>query len=111
MPNELDYAIKEKELQRTVEQVLTTLGFLWFHDRSLQHATVRISNPGFPDICAVHPASGVLVFIELKSERGRMRPTQVEWMNALQKSDAIYIGPVKPSGLTDLIFQLEELVE
>jgi hypothetical protein len=111
MPNELDFAVKEKQLQRTVEQVLTTLGFLWFHDRSLQHATVRSTNPGFPDICAVHPVSGVLVFIELKSERGRMRPAQLEWKDALERSNAIYIGPVKPSELTDLIFQLEELVE
>ena len=45
--------MKEKDLQRMVEGVLTELGFLWFHDRSLQHATVRSSNPGFPDVCAV----------------------------------------------------------
>lgn len=111
MSNELDLQVKEKQLQRTVEQVLTTLGFLWFHDRSLQHATVRATNPGFPDICAVHPVSGVLVFIELKSERGKMRPAQLEWKAALERSSALYIGPVRPSGLTNLIYQLEELIE
>ena len=109
MASPLDKLVKEKDLQRTVEQALTTLGFLWFHDRSLQHATVRTSQPGFPDICAVHPDNGVLVFIELKSETGKMRPAQVLWAAALEQSAAIYIGPVKPSGLGALINRLNDL--
>jgi hypothetical protein len=101
--------VSEKDLQRQVEQLLTLLGFLWFHDRSLQHATVRTSKPGFPDICAVHPKNGVLVFIELKSEKGKMRPAQVEWKDALLKSDAVYFGPVKPSDFDNLAWQLTNL--
>lgn len=102
--------VTERELQRQIEQLLTLLGFLWFHDRSLQHATVRTSKPGFPDICAVHPKNGVLVFIELKSEKGRMRPAQVEWKEALLKSCAIYFGPIKPSDFDMLTQKLVKLV-
>jgi hypothetical protein len=102
--------VSEKDLQRQVESLLTLLGFLWFHDRSLQHATVRTSKPGFPDICAVHPDNGVLVFIELKSEKGKMRPAQVEWKDALLKSNALYYGPVKPSEFEMLARQLNDLV-
>lgn len=101
--------MKEKELQRHVENALTALGFLWFHDRSLQHATVRTSNPGFPDVCAVHPKTGALVFIELKSERGRMRPAQIDWKEALLKTSAHYFGPIKPSQLQHLIDELVKL--
>ena len=101
--------IKEKELQRQLEKVLTELGFLWFHDRSLQHATVRTSNPGFPDICAVHPNNGVLVFVELKAQRGQMRPAQLLWKDALELSKAEYFGPVKPDGMEDLIRRLGQL--
>lgn len=102
-------SVKEKDLQRKLEGVLTQLGFLWFHDRSLQHATVRTSNPGFPDICAVHPDSGLLVFIELKSQRGQMRPAQLLWKDALELSCAVYFGPVKPDGFDDLVERLEQL--
>lgn len=102
--------VTEREFQRQVEKLLTLLGFLWFHDRSLQHASVRTSKPGFPDICAVHPSNGVLVFIELKSEKGRMRPAQLEWKDALLKSDAVYYGPVKPSEFEDLASKLNKLI-
>ncbi len=101
--------VTERELQRDVEGLLTALGFLWFHDRSLQHATVRSSKPGFPDICAVHPRSGSLIFIELKSEKGKMRPAQVEWKDALLKTKATYFGPVKPSEFDDLAVELVKL--
>jgi hypothetical protein len=101
--------VSEKDLQRLVEGLLTTLGYLWFHDRSLQHATVRTSKPGFPDICAVHPRSGSLIFIELKSEKGKMRPAQIEWKDALLKSDAIYFGPIKPSEFDLLATALNQL--
>jgi hypothetical protein len=103
-------AIAEKELQKQLEKALTDLGFLWFHDRSLQHATVRTSKPGFPDICAVHPESGLLVFIELKSQRGKMSPAQILWKEALEKSCALYFGPVKPDSFDDLIRRLYLLV-
>lgn len=102
-------SMTEKQLQRHVEAALTALGFLWFHDRSLQHATVRTSKPGFPDLCAVHPKTGALVFIELKSERGKMRPAQIEWKDALSRSKASYFGPIKPSEFDSLVDELVKL--
>jgi hypothetical protein len=101
--------VTESQLQRQVETVLTGLGYLWFHDRSLQHATVRTSKPGFPDICAVHPKSGALIFIELKSDKGKMRPAQLEWKDALLNSEAVYFGPIKPCDFDFLVTSLVSL--
>jgi hypothetical protein len=106
---DFDRLVREKELQKTVEETLSILGYLWFHDRSLSYATVRATNPGFPDLCAVHPTSGALVFIELKSQTGKMRPEQILWADALSSSPAIYMGPVRPAQLVNLIRRLEEL--
>jgi len=67
------------------------------------------SKPGFPDICAVHPRSGALIFIELKSDKGKMRPAQLEWKDALLNSEATYFGPIKPCDFDFLVTSLAAL--
>lgn len=42
----------------------------------------RRSVPGFPDIVAVHPDYGV-VFLELKTVKGRVKPEQQRWIDTL----------------------------
>lgn len=44
----------------------------------------RRSNPGFPDWVFVHP-KGDIVFAELKARKGRVRPEQTRWIEALRQ--------------------------
>lgn len=46
----------------------------------------RKSEPGFPDVFAVHPHSGKAFFAELKTSKGRLTPAQKMWIAALESS-------------------------
>lgn len=72
----------ESELQRLVETHLDRLGYTWFHDNDS-----RRNRPGLPDIVAV---GRKVLFIELKSDTGALKPDQHKWMYALQDAGAIY---------------------
>lgn len=72
-----------------VENLLTLYGWRWYHTHDS-----RRSPAGFPDYVAVREAE--LLFIELKAERGRLRPAQAEWLEDLgwlSAALAILIGP------------------
>jgi hypothetical protein len=45
-------------------------------------STAIEGNDGFPDICASHPEYGV-VFLELKSWRGKLQPNQEQWRDKI----------------------------
>lgn len=64
--------------QRTVIEAAAMLGWHHFH---VQYSIG--SQRGFPDLVLVHPDHGV-VYAELKSERGKVRPEQVTWINLLR---------------------------
>jgi hypothetical protein len=51
---------------------------MWHHETDS-----RRSNAGLPDIIAVR--DGRLVFAELKTERGRLRPEQQAWRDELRR--------------------------
>lgn len=71
----------EAAFQNHVEQLATAHGWLTYHT----YNSMR-SNPGFPDLTMVHPEHG-LVFIELKTEKGRVKPDQKTWLAALKAAD------------------------
>ena len=73
--------MKEAELQSMVEQAARLHGLAVFHD-----GVALRSEPGFPDLVLVG-ANGVL-FRELKTDRGRLSPHQVFWLEALTESGA-----------------------
>lgn len=72
-------AYPESALQTGVEELLALDGWLFFHDRD-----ARRNRAGLPDLVAVHPTRGRLLFAELKTERGRLRPDQAAWLDALE---------------------------
>lgn len=41
--------------------------------------------PGFPDLVLVRPATGGLLFVELKTERGGLTSEQKTWLEALRE--------------------------
>ena len=44
---------------------------------------VRYDGKGFPDLTLVHP-NGSVIFAELKADKGRMSPEQVEWQRIME---------------------------
>lgn len=68
--------LSEKGFQQQVIELATLCGWLVYHTHDS-----RRSAPGFPDLVLVMPPR--LVFAELKSEEGRIRPEQEAWLEAL----------------------------
>lgn len=86
----LALAMTEAALQKNVELALKWQGWIVFHD-----GYSRRSQAGFPDICAVRPSDGRLLFAELKSQKGRLRTGQILWLSALEKIEAATGGLVQ----------------
>lgn len=61
---------KEIDLQAKIERFCRQSGFYFFHDRSRE-----CNAKGFPDLVIALPA-GRVVWMELKSAKGRLRPEQ-----------------------------------
>jgi len=40
---------------------------------------------GFPDLFVLHPDSGVSFYVECKSQKGKLRPEQKEWIDWLRR--------------------------
>lgn len=68
----------EKDLQTAVTAIADLYGWLSFHDHDS-----RRNRAGFPDLVLLHPLTGRLLFRELKTEKGRVRPEQQGWLDAL----------------------------
>ncbi len=68
-------------------------GWLVHHARTARESSGRYATPiqgdkGFPDLVLVK--EGRVVFAELKSERGRIKPDQVRWRDAITKGAVEY---------------------
>ncbi len=109
---ELDSHVSEADLQHQVEQFLTLQGWLWFHDRATNMPGAHLNPAGFPDIVAVHPRTGHVIFVELKTEKGRLTVPQLAWANALRSAHSDHSHRyllVRPSLLDLFIKSVTEL--
>ena len=68
----------EKQLMQNAIALLRRHGYLVFHPFDS-----RRSEPGWPDLFAVHPDNGKVFAIECKSEKGRTTRAQRAWLKAL----------------------------
>jgi hypothetical protein len=77
----------EKELQAAVIELAQTLGWKVAHFRPAMNARgdwrtpVAADGKGFPDLVMV--SKHALLFIELKSAKGRVSPEQRDWLDRL----------------------------
>ena len=77
----------ERILQDKVIQIARMNGFMVHHSRAVQQAdgrwlTAIQGDAGFPDLVLAHTHRGVL-FVELKSDTGRLSPGQTAWRRNL----------------------------
>jgi len=93
--------ISEKAFFSQVEDLLKR--FQWEFEHTFEQGVyARRTTKGFPDIVACRPPR--LLFIELKSERGKVTEAQQEWLDALKATGKVEVYLWKPS-------QFEEIVE
>ncbi len=69
--------VTEKAFQAQVLKLAAILGWMAYHTHDS-----RRSQRGFPDLVLVRGAR--LIFAELKSESGKVKPEQAAWIAALQ---------------------------
>ena len=69
----------EAQLQAAIIETAQTFGWLVYHTYDS-----RRSHPGFPDLVLCRPPD--VLYLELKSEKGRLRPDQDSWIGALRQS-------------------------
>lgn len=78
--------LTEAQWQKRVVEIATLHGWRWCHLRPAQvrngrWATPQGGHPGFPDL--VLARAGEVIVAELKTDTGRMRPGQPEWLEQL----------------------------
>lgn len=96
----------EAVLQQAVIDLAGYLGYLVHHDRPAQYrdgswATHISGDPGFPDLvlCSTPSASepGRILFIELKSKKGRTTIDQENWLEALRACPGVETYLFRPT--------------
>jgi len=80
----------EKEFQGQVLRLARLCGWRVYHTFDS-----RRSAPGFPDLVMARPP--VVMFAELKTETGRVRPEQRDWLEALRGSEGVEVRLWRPS--------------
>lgn len=73
--------LKESAFQARVVALAKANGFAAYHTHDS-----RRSEPGFPDLVLIR--GGVLIVAELKSTKGRVRPSQERWLELFREVGA-----------------------
>ena len=71
--------LSEKMFQSRIVAGARALGFMVYHTYDSRRST-----KGFPDLCLVHPKSHQLIFLEIKTDKGRVSLEQATWISALE---------------------------
>jgi len=82
--------LSEKQFQAQVVELARLSGWLCYHTFDS-----RRSRAGFPDLVLVRPP--MVLFAELKSESGRIRRGQGQWLEALGDSESVEARLWRPS--------------
>jgi VRR-NUC domain len=74
----------EREWQRSVEDLAAAFGWRSYHTFDSRRSTA-----GFPDLVLV---KSVVIFAELKTDTGRLKPAQAAWFRDLAEIEATCTG-------------------
>lgn len=97
--------ISEADFTRTVIDLAHYRGWLCAHFRPAQVRTGKWVTPmqgdvGYPDLTLAR--RGVVLHVELKAEKGRLRPEQMAWADQLGESYRLW----RPSHMVAIIEEL-----
>ena len=81
--------ITEKQFASQIEGLFKLFGWKYYHTWNSWHSV-----KGFPDYVAIR--GDRLLFIELKSEKGKLTEAQKEWYISLSEVDDIEVYDWKP---------------
>jgi hypothetical protein len=100
----------ETEFKDILIGVAKRYGWLVHHDLPAQNSRGRWGthiqgDVGFPDLLLLHPVSGKLFAIELKSQTGRLTSGQKRWLLAFENA-GIYNAVLKPSDMEYALYLL-----
>lgn len=88
-------SISERDFQAQVLQLARLTGWRVYHTHDS-----RRSAPGFPDLVLVRPP--MVVFAELKSKGGKLRPEQREWLEALGRCGSVEVRLWRPQDFGEM---------
>jgi Holliday junction resolvase len=95
-PQQYKARATEAEYQAQLVQAARLLGY------SVYHTTFSIgSDRGFPDLVIV--GHNRLIVLEVKSEKGKVRPGQQEWIDAFASVPGVVARVVRPSDEDDVM--------
>lgn len=120
-PKTYEHTISETKFLARVVQLARLNGFRIPRENPLEEPLDLIyhpwnsqrSTPGYPDLTLVHPERLVIIFAELKSESGRVKPEQKLWKEVLQRVEDASGGRVlyrlwRPSDWPEIVRDLGE---
>jgi len=102
--------VTESEFKDIIIGVAKRYGWLIHHDLPAQSsrghwATHVQGDVGFPDLVLLHPVSGKLYIVELKSDKGKLTPGQKRWLMAFENA-GIYNTVLKPNDMEYALYLL-----
>lgn len=83
-------SLTEAQFQAAVIELAERCGYLVYHTYDS-----RRSSPGFPDLTITR--NGRVIFAELKTQRGRIRPEQRIWLATLAQCPGVEVAILRPS--------------
>jgi hypothetical protein len=90
--------VTEAELQRAVMDLARRYGWVTYHVPDSRRVTAR----GCPDLILINETQARMMFAELKTSKGKLRPEQVFWIGVL-RSAGTEVHVWRPEDLTTAI--------
>lgn len=97
-------AITEAAHQRAIIDLAELCGWAWYHVPDSRRCP-----PGMPDLILCRPP--VVLFVECKTDRGRLRPAQTRWLDMLSRCDSVRVVVSRPSEWEAIERALQEVSE
>lgn len=109
MPRAPRMLVAEREVQKAFCDALKLRGWLFTHHPDSRR---MLGTPGMPDVVAVNPKTGEILFVECKGLAGRLSDDQKVWAAAILGSDAAayaYVTPKNCEKMVDVILGCKQL--